>query len=274
MKDLIIKRRFLREIVNDNATKKAIMSLKLPENCKCLELGAGMGSIASFMASLFQRGEVHAVDLNPQNIKQINQRYHDCTNLKTYVSDVHTPCYEKEQYDLIHARFLFEHLSDWADVVAHLCEANLKPEGILFMEDAVYPQLFGYVGSDAYKHVMLTYSTVVSNDTGKWNCAIQTPSVMERCGLTDIRSFGEMQTFSGNTIDSEYWKCCFIENKEQLSGLGVTAEELESVIRELDWDDKCFSGPLVFRSYGKKKNSERQQRRDVRTPIKNGFDRL
>ena len=184
-------------------------------------MGVGIGSIASHLASLFPRGEVHTFDLNPQNIQQIGRRYQHLTNLKTYVSDVHAPCYEDERYDLIHARFLLEHLSDWEDVVARLCKANLKPGGILFLEDAVYSQIFGYVGGDAYEHVMVAYSNAVSGDGKEWNCALQIPRVLGRCGLIDIQAFGEMQTFFGNTIDSEYWKCCFFENREQLFNLGV-----------------------------------------------------
>ena len=268
MDNLIIKKSALREIVNDTATKRILASLELPENCKCLELGVGIGSIASHLASLFPRGEVHTFDLNPQNIQQIGRRYQHLTNLKTYVSDVHAPCYEDERYDLIHARFLLEHLSDWEDVVARLCKANLKPGGILFLEDAVYSQIFGYVGGDAYEHVMVAYSNAVSGDGKEWNCALQIPRVLGRCGLIDIQAFGEMQTFFGNTIDSEYWKCCFFENREQLFNLGVQKEELYSVLQELGWADKYFSGPVVFHSYGRKKACENRQQNDTQAPIK------
>lgn len=268
MDDLTMKRRALREFVNDRATKRILASLELPENCKCLELGAGTGSIASHLAALFPEGEVHAIDLNPWNIRQIEQRYRHQTNLKAYVSDVHAPCYADEQYDLIHARFLMEHLPDWVDVVAGLCADNLKPGGILFLEDAVYSRTAGYFGGEAYERVMTTYSDAVGGGCEKWSCALQTPGVLGKCGLIGIQSFGEVQTFSGGTIDSEYWKCCFIENKEQLRSLGIGEDELLAIIQELDRSDRCFSGPLVFHSYGRKKALKNRQQNDGHAPIR------
>lgn len=267
MNILTMKRRILREFVNDRATKRILNSLELPQNCKCLELGAGTGSIASHLATLFPDGEVHAIDLNPTNIQQIQQRYRHLLNLKAYVSDVHAPCYADEQYDLIHARFLLEHLPDWADVINSLCVTNLKPNGILFLEDALYSQIAGYFGGDAYESLMTAYGDAVANGREKWNCALQTPNVLWKCGLIGIQSFGEVQTFFGGTIDSEYWKSCFIENRKQLLNFGIKEDKLLEVIQELDQYDRYFSGPLVFYSYGRKKPLKNRQQSSGHVPI-------
>ena len=255
MDELIFKRRRMREIINDDATKQIISSLQLPSNSKGLELGAGIGSIAAYLSVLFPNGQVHAVDLNQQNIDEINSRYIYQTNLKAYFGDVHSLNIKKEKYDLIHARFLFEHIVDWKDVVIQLCKNNLNPGGVVFFEDAVYSERIGYIGSEIYNHVMTIYSKSVSEGKEKWNCALQTAKVFNQCGLIDIHSVSNMQIFLGKTITSEYFKNCFIENAKKLNKLGVSEDELESVIQELDKENKCFSGPFVFQSYGRKKAS-------------------
>lgn len=255
MDEILFKRRRMREIINDDATKQIISSLQLPSNSKCLELGAGTGSIAAYLSVLFPKGQVHAVDLNQQNVDEINSRYIHQTNLETYLADVHSLILKKEKYDLIHARFLFEHIVDWQDVVIQLCKNNLNPGGVVFFEDAVYPETMGYIGSEIYNHVMTIYSKSVSEDKEKWSCALQTAKLLNQCGLIDIHSIGNMQIFSGKTITSEYFKNCFIENAKKLKNLGVSEDELESVIQELDKENKCFSGPFVFHSYGRQKAS-------------------
>lgn len=252
MKENIKKRRVLRELVNDYSTKKYISSFKLPLNSKCLELGAGTGSIACYLACRFLKGEVLAVDINEENIEFINETYGNIPNLKSEVSDVHTPCYIDEKFDLIHARFLMEHISDWEQVLKSLYENNLKEGGIIFFEDAVYSQKMGYFGGENYVNIMDTYSKIVSSDSLKWDCALQTPKYFEKVGLVDINTFGEIQTFMGNSIEAEYWIKCFSENREQLINNGIDALEIEKTLEELKIVGKCFSGPLVFHSYGKK----------------------
>ena len=144
---------------------------------------------------------------------------------------------------------------------------QVKTWGHNFLEDAVYSQKLGYDEGD-YEHAILVYSNAISDNSEKWNCALKTASFLGSCGLIDIQSFGEIQTYSGNTIDSEYWKCCFIENKTQLYNQGVKEEELYSVIRKLNCKDKWFSGPMVFHTYGRKKDDVVLKQQDNYSPIR------
>lgn len=266
MNDLLMKRRLLRELVNDRRTKQILSTLRLKNDADCLELGAGTGSIAAYLASVCQEGQIDAIDLNPENIEYIREQYAHIINLKTYVSDVHDPCYREKKYDFIHARFLFEHISDWKTIVQRLCKENLKPGGVILIEDADYD--LEYVGEEEFQKIMKQYSKIVKGTSQTWNCTLETIGVLGECGLTNLNATGEIQTFYGGTVDSEYWKHCFLENKDSIIHDNSDERELKTVLQYLDCKEKMFSGPLVFHTYGKKADTRRIVNRYPAVPIK------
>jgi SAM-dependent methyltransferase len=96
---------------------------------RCLEVGAGGGSIATHLAGrVGPTGHVTATDLRIENT-QVPE------TVRLLCHDVSAePIPDAGEWNLIHARLVLQHLPDRFDVVAKLGEA-LRPGGWLVLED-------------------------------------------------------------------------------------------------------------------------------------------
>lgn len=78
-------RLLLLEQVNDPDMIKILESLPIEESSRCLEIGAGMGSIAYWLAARCSKGHVVVVDIDTRNPDP--QR---SSNLKVHEADIVT----------------------------------------------------------------------------------------------------------------------------------------------------------------------------------------
>jgi SAM-dependent methyltransferase len=96
----------------------------------CWEVGAGRGSLARWLAGVVGAdGHVLATDLDDRWFDPAGARV-------TFVRhDVTRDPPPGDSFDLVHARFVLEHLADPGAAMARLAEA-LRPDGVLVLEDA------------------------------------------------------------------------------------------------------------------------------------------
>lgn len=100
----------------------------LPSSGQCLEIGAGAGTIARWLADrVGPDGEVIATDLDPQHIPSH-------PNLTVLRHDIATEPLEPAQFDLIHARLVLAHLPNRYQVLHKLVDA-LTPGGVLVVDE-------------------------------------------------------------------------------------------------------------------------------------------
>ena len=113
----------------DAHTVSILRTLPITSSWECLELGAGAGSIAYWLADQCRDGRVAAVD--------IDTRYLDATgapDLEIQQADVTGDGYRPGRFDLVHARYLFCHLPG-RDAVLARAAGWLKPGGWLVVEE-------------------------------------------------------------------------------------------------------------------------------------------
>jgi SAM-dependent methyltransferase len=97
---------------------------------RCLELGAGTGSVASWLLKrVGPRGQVVATDVETRWLEPMAGM-----NLEVRHHDLAADPVEVQGFDLIHARLLVEHLPRRRTVLAKLVAA-LRPGGWLVVED-------------------------------------------------------------------------------------------------------------------------------------------
>lgn len=113
----------------DPFTINKLQSLNISENALCLEIGAGLGSIAKWLSQIVYKGKVIANDINTEHIDQLN-----IANLEVLKGDIRHLDLEDSSFDLIHARYVFIHIQDSHDLIVKLFK-SLKPGGYLFIEE-------------------------------------------------------------------------------------------------------------------------------------------
>jgi SAM-dependent methyltransferase len=110
----------------DPSTRSRLSRLRRPlPGLRCLEVGAGAGSVARWLAD--QGARVVATDLHPMPIPP-RQR------LEVVANDITRQPVPEPPYDLIHARLVLVHLPQRHEVLRTLATA-LVPGGVLVIED-------------------------------------------------------------------------------------------------------------------------------------------
>lgn len=114
----------------DPVTTRFLAQVGIGPGQRCLEVGAGAGSIAFWMAEqVGADGRVVAVDLDPRFLFE-----HGRANLDVQTMDLRIDDLGENLYDVAHARLVLEHISERDQVLAGLVR-SLRPGGWVLVED-------------------------------------------------------------------------------------------------------------------------------------------
>lgn len=113
----------------DVQTRRCLSRIGIGPGQRCLEVGAGAGSVAVWMADqVGPKGAVLATDIKP------HLSYADSPNLTVARHDVMIDPLPEAAYDLVHARLVLLHLPGRLEALRRLIAA-LKPGGSLLLEE-------------------------------------------------------------------------------------------------------------------------------------------
>lgn len=113
----------------DPGTTERLERLGVSAGWRCLEAGAGNGSITRWLAErVGPAGSVVAADIDPRFLTDLPE------NVEVRQLDLRTDDLESEAYDLLHCRLLLMHLPD-PDTVLKRFVAALRPGGVLLVEE-------------------------------------------------------------------------------------------------------------------------------------------
>jgi protein-L-isoaspartate O-methyltransferase len=161
---------------------RQLESLSVQPGWRCLEVGAGAGSVASRMAELAGPENVVATDLSlaflgPLADLGVTVLHHDVTT-----DDA------PGEFDVIHTRFVLEHLPERETVIKRL-SSWLKPGGWLLIEiGTTLPELSSH---PATRQTMAALARVMADRVGtapEWARTLPVP--LEAAGLVDCAAEG------------------------------------------------------------------------------------
>jgi 2-polyprenyl-3-methyl-5-hydroxy-6-metoxy-1,4-benzoquinol methylase len=197
---------------------------------RCLEVGAGGGSIARWLADeVAPLGHVTAIDLKPHHIPQ-----HDHLTVIEHDLNGEEPL-PGGPFDLIHARLVLAHLPRRRDILRSLVD-RLTLNGIIAIGDwrttNPNPVISAPTEADAalyrrYQYTIGTHVFAAAGTDRDW--ATHTHTALREEGLTDIHT----------TVHAEYWEgggtgCQLIatvieEVRPKLLEAGLSTDELEEL---------------------------------------------
>ncbi len=118
------------ETIWDPFTRSNLESLELPSGARCLEVGAGNGSVATWLCDhLGSTGHVVATDLDTRFLQAI-----EAPRLDVRAHDITQDDLEAGVYDLVHCRLLLSHLPAHEEALRRMTAA-LKPGAWLLVEE-------------------------------------------------------------------------------------------------------------------------------------------
>src|SRR5262245_18795310 len=120
----------LQEQFADEATRRRIGALGPALGWRCLEAGAGAGSVARWLCSLVgPNGHVLAVDVDTRFMSGLQE-----ANLEVRQMDIVSEDLPEGVFDFVHARLLLVHLPARETVIRKIVQ-SLKPGGWLRLEE-------------------------------------------------------------------------------------------------------------------------------------------
>jgi SAM-dependent methyltransferase len=206
----------------DTPTAWCLQRVLQPE-MRCLELGAGSGSIANWLAA--RTREVVAVDIDT------TQLYDVAPGVQVIRHDLRDGLPVDGPFDLIHARLLLIHLPERAEILGQLVDV-LAPGGHLVLGDLTDRPLEALAvpepaDRELWEKMLHLSHDVVSPAGGiSWTWARETADRMTAAGLVDVQSMEYSQTTTGGTDGCLLHRNLNQQAEPLLLAAGATEDEL------------------------------------------------
>jgi 2-polyprenyl-3-methyl-5-hydroxy-6-metoxy-1,4-benzoquinol methylase len=211
----------LLELSRDPETIGRLAALDIQPGWRCLEVGAGHGSIARWLADqVGSTGSVVAADIDPRFLTEMPE------NVEVRRLDIRQEDAEAGVYDLVHCRALLMHLPDPARALARLAAA-LRPGGVILAEEPDYG-LYTYGGHpdvDAL-NVMTRRALDAVTQAGIFNAWLGRglPAMLPSAGLVLRGTAIETKVSQPGDPRSEFERLTALESVPPLVAAGVVEE--------------------------------------------------
>ncbi|HET9564063.1 MAG TPA: methyltransferase domain-containing protein [Mycobacterium sp.] len=235
------KRLSAMESLWDPGSQALLDELGIGPGWRCLEVGAGGGSLMRWMA---ERGvHVTAVDIDTRFIEQFAS---DAIEVRRV--DLRTDELPQSEFDLVHARLVLEHLTDRREILDRLA-ATLRPGGWIVIEDYDW-SCFGFEGEDPgnVSGAMLGFMERAGfqRDYGR-----RIVADLADAGFTDIRGEGRARVVGSSDPGFDFFRLSFESLRDALVESGeLTAQDAETAASRFGGDMRVFT-PLMVAGIGR-----------------------
>jgi len=232
----------------DASTCSLLERIAVGEGWRCLEVGAGSGTIAKWLCEgVGPGGSVLSLD--------VDTRFH-CElpgNGEVRQCDATREPLGEGEFDLVHARAFLEHVHQ-RDAVLDAMVASLKPGGWILVEDGDWglyelqeiPEPFRTLSLGAMEHAVKTMG--MDPYAGRWLL----PALKQR-GLIDCDGAGTVWTLHGGTPSAEWYVGGLARAQDALVAAGVVdAQTADAAIAQARAPDFTILGPVSLAAWGRK----------------------
>jgi len=215
----------------DSVTVRHLGALGVAAGWHCLEVGAGAGSIARWLAATVgSTGRVVATELDTQFLDDLPRPPAEVVR-----HDITSDPVEQDAFDLVHARAVLEHLPSRGEVVTRLVTA-LRPGGVLLLEDIVFGgallPVSGRIVSppsktSAFSRLMPAMAAGFRAAGADPEFGLELPAALAAAGLRDVDAEFTSRLVRGGSEESAFYTMAVQDLGPRLIGAGLlTAQDL------------------------------------------------
>ncbi|WP_049649136.1 class I SAM-dependent methyltransferase [Kitasatospora sp. MY 5-36] len=203
----------------DPATTGDLARWDLPADARCLEIGAGAGTLALWLARRHPEGEVTATDTDLRFLTGLRH-----PALRVLRHDVRTDGFPPGTFDLVVARSVLCHLPERAALPGRMA-SWLKPGGRLYIED---PSFFPAASSPdpvvrrLGTAVTTTLATTLGSDVSAW--ARSFPAPLRGLGLVEVGMRVHCPTLTATNAAGRAWALSIADLLPAMARTGILAE--------------------------------------------------
>lgn len=237
----------------DPGTIRHLEALGVAPGWRCLEVGAGGGSMAAWLSErVGPTGHVLATDIDTRFLELL-----DRPNLTVLRHDIVREALPEGEFDLVLARFVLEHLPERAQVLPRLVAA-LRPGGWLLVEDidfAAYVPGSGMTDAEEalFHRCAAAGIQLVAARGGDSNYGRRLYGALPGVGLVDVAAEGRLAAAQGGSAASRFWRLTVEQLREGLLAAGlIAAEELARYEALLDDPAVTYLLPMAVAAWGQR----------------------
>jgi SAM-dependent methyltransferase len=232
------------EALWDPGSRSLLDELGLGPGWRCLEIGAGGGSLVEWMAG--RGAAVTAVDIDTRFIEHLASETVDVRRL-----DIRSHDLPPGGFDLVHARLVLEHLSDRTNILRTLVQ-QLRPGGWIVIEDYEYScySLGDQPYLDATVRAIIGFMEQAGYDRTYGRRVVDE---LVEAGLTDVRGEGRTRIIDAHSPGFDFFKLSFesIRGAIVAAGALAAADAEATAARFADQSMRIFT-PIVMAGIGRR----------------------
>jgi ubiquinone/menaquinone biosynthesis C-methylase UbiE len=212
------------EQVFDPASQRRIQSTGITERWRCVEVGAGAGSMTRWLAgAVGVSGKVVAIDLDTRFITDINQ-----ANVEVLQTDVRDLSLEHDSFDLVHARYVLIHIPDFQIALARMLKL-LKPGGWLVLEEPDFSAARAIVGEKSaclsMDRVNQSILQMFENRGMDYALGSKLPALLQELGLQQINVENDVPLSNGGSGVATMMKMSALQLAEKYTETGKATQK-------------------------------------------------
>jgi SAM-dependent methyltransferase len=240
----------LLETCRDPGSISRLEQLGVAAGWRCLEVGAGRGSIARWLAdTVTASGCVVAVDIDPRFLADMPE------NVDVRQLDIREQEVESGEYDLVHCRALLMHMPDPAATLARMVSA-LQPGGLLLAEEGDFG-MYHYGGhpdaqvlTEGARHALdaVTEAGIFNARFGR-----ELPAMITACGLRLLGSAVETRVSEPGEPHYEFARVSALESVPGFIAAGLMdGANVERLVDYFGQPGTIITGSSVVSAWGRK----------------------
>jgi ubiquinone/menaquinone biosynthesis C-methylase UbiE len=214
---------------------------------RCLEIGAGSGS----MAKWFARGAgdpalVTITDIDPRLLRPLAG-----TGIRVLQHDAVTDEFPPESFDVIHTRAVLEHIAQREEVLDRIV-LWLAPGGVLVVVDCASFPVFSS-RNPIYRNAIQACVDVLAMTGTDYEWARSFPEPLQRHGYRDVGASVMMPTIQGRTPMAKFWSLTLETLRPRIVGAKLLCDEEINRAQQLLDDPQFWDlGPGFLAAWGRR----------------------
>lgn len=219
---------------------------------RCLEVGAGGGSVARWLADQAgPTGRVLATDINPKHIATQ-------AGFSVLRHDITSEPVPEGPWDVIHSRLLLLHLPEREEILRHLA-SSLAPGGALVLEEwettfrklvLAAPDAESAALFEMYQSMLTDRILPAKGNDPAW--ASRVHSAMVEAGLTDVDTTITARSWQGGTAGALLVAANIGQLRGEFLAEGVTEEQLDRLCRLVTDPRVVLRSHLTYSTIGRR----------------------
>ena len=233
----------------DPATRRLLSQVGVTRGWRCLEVAAGTGSGASWLAEqVGPEGEVYATDLDLSHLGGLPP------NVAYAQHDIVTDPLPAASFDLVHARLLLEHVSGRETALLRMVDA-VRPGGYVLLEEAemstqaldLATKYIPLAQRDSGSKAIRAIASLLAAVGADMSYASTLPEAVRRTRLEYLGGELHSPIVTGGAA-SDFGRLCMLAVREPIVASGLlTVDEVEAFV-QMTFDPESTYVPFVMTS--------------------------